>query len=316
MNKSFTLIEILIVIVVIGTLSAFVLVGMSSITTSANITKSKAFSDSLRNSLLINLVSEWKLDNSKTDGEVADTASIIDTFGNSNALNVNGTPIVRSGNNCISGNCLDIINSTDYVSLTNPASIYNQIINNSAYTIEGWGYFRNLTGVPAGGILKSYSSGDNAWFIFIYRNTGDTANLVRSWVAYTNISNVSGNLSVTTTIQTNKWYYFVTTASLVGTTGTNKLYVNSVGLNPVSNSSVSKLYSRDATTAVPLCFSGWAGVDFKIDEIRFYNRVIPTSRIRQNYYLGLNKLLKNQNITSEEFNERISELKFNLSNNE
>jgi prepilin-type N-terminal cleavage/methylation domain-containing protein len=43
MNKSFTLIEILVVIVVIGVLSAFILVGMSSITSSANIAKSQAF---------------------------------------------------------------------------------------------------------------------------------------------------------------------------------------------------------------------------------------------------------------------------------
>jgi len=316
MNKSFTLIEILIVIVVIGILSAFILVGISSITDSANIAKSKAFSDSLRSSLLINLVSEWKLDNSKTDGETADTSSILDTWGNSSALSINGAPIVRSGNNCISGNCLDFINATDYISLSNPSSIYNQIINNSAYTIEGWAYFRNLTtGVRAGPILKSYTSTDNSWFIFIYRNTDDGNNLIRSWVAYTNTSNVSGNLSVTTTIQTNKWYYFVTTVSLVGTTGTNKLYVNSVGLSPTSNSAVSKIYSRDAVE-IPLYLSQWSGVNFKIDEVRFYNKVMPTSQIRQNYYLGLNKLLKNQNITSEEFNERISELKFNLVDNE
>jgi len=62
MSNSFTLIEILVVIVIIGILSAFILVGMSSITNSANIAKGKAFADSTRNSLLGNLKAEIKLD--------------------------------------------------------------------------------------------------------------------------------------------------------------------------------------------------------------------------------------------------------------
>jgi len=52
MNKSFTLIEILVVIVVIGILSAFVLVGMSSITSSANIAKVQAFINSMDNAII------------------------------------------------------------------------------------------------------------------------------------------------------------------------------------------------------------------------------------------------------------------------
>jgi len=48
-EKSFTLIEILVVIVVTGILSSFVLVGMSSITNDARIAKVKAFANSVRN---------------------------------------------------------------------------------------------------------------------------------------------------------------------------------------------------------------------------------------------------------------------------
>ena len=61
MSKSFTLIEILVVIVIIGILSAFIIVSMVGVSDKARIAKSQAFANSLRNSLLINLVSEWKL---------------------------------------------------------------------------------------------------------------------------------------------------------------------------------------------------------------------------------------------------------------
>ncbi len=62
MSKSFTLIEILVVIVVIGVLSAFILVGMSSISSKANIAKSQVFINSIDNSLLTSRVAYWKLD--------------------------------------------------------------------------------------------------------------------------------------------------------------------------------------------------------------------------------------------------------------
>jgi prepilin-type N-terminal cleavage/methylation domain-containing protein len=95
-EKSFTLIEILVVIVVVGILSSFILVGMSSITSDANIAKGKAFANSLKNSLLMNLVSEWKLD--ETSGSTS-----YDSWSQNNGT-VTGATITTD---CVSGKCLE-----------------------------------------------------------------------------------------------------------------------------------------------------------------------------------------------------------------
>ncbi|MBP6914381.1 prepilin-type N-terminal cleavage/methylation domain-containing protein, partial [Candidatus Parcubacteria bacterium] len=115
MSKSFTLIEILIVIVVIGILSSFILVGMNSIASSANIAKSESFSSSLRNSLLISLVSEWKLDESSGQ-------SIYDSWSSNNGIlgstsGVDASDPIWITNGCAKGSCLSFDGTDDYVYL-------------------------------------------------------------------------------------------------------------------------------------------------------------------------------------------------------
>jgi len=61
-KRSFALIELLVVIATIGILSGLIVVSMSGVTNKATIAKGQIFSNSLRNSLMANLVSEWKFD--------------------------------------------------------------------------------------------------------------------------------------------------------------------------------------------------------------------------------------------------------------
>jgi hypothetical protein len=56
----------------------------------------------------------------------------------------------------------------------------------------------------------------------------------------------------------------------------------------------------------------WPG---QIDDVRVYNQAIPTSEIQQNYFVGINNLYKNNRITLDEFNQRLVNLKTNLSKN-
>jgi len=49
-----------------------------------------------------------------------------------------------------------------------------------------------------------------------------------------------------------------------------------------------------------------------IDDVRIYNQAISTSEIQNNYFIGINKLLKDQGITLNEFNQRLVELKNNI----
>ena len=62
LKYAFTLIELLVVIAIIGILSGLIITTMSGATESARIAKLKVYSNSVRDTLGANLVSEWKLD--------------------------------------------------------------------------------------------------------------------------------------------------------------------------------------------------------------------------------------------------------------
>jgi len=53
-----------------------------------------------------------------------------------------------------------------------------------------------------------------------------------------------------------------------------------------------------------------------LDDVKIYNEVIPAFQIQQNYFIGINKLLKNNGIVLGEYNKKLVELKNNLANNE
>ena len=122
MNKSFTLIEILVVIVVIGIISSFIIVGLSSVSDKANIAKGQAFSNSLRNSLLMNLVSEWKLDEGTGSTTLDSWGSNTGTLGTS-TIGDAAEPTWTT--DCVSGKCLSFDGTDDYVDCGNPDNLNN-----------------------------------------------------------------------------------------------------------------------------------------------------------------------------------------------
>ncbi|MFA5013512.1 MAG: prepilin-type N-terminal cleavage/methylation domain-containing protein [Candidatus Paceibacterota bacterium] len=146
--NAFTLIELLVVIAIIGILSALIVVGMSSATNSARIAKSQVFANSLKNSLMDSLISEWKFDGTAND-----------SWGSNNGLIVGAV----EGSDCISGKCLafDGNDSVDYTgTIANvqtisywikPNSINETVINlgNSAY-VDSNGYLSGT--VPSSAI--------------------------------------------------------------------------------------------------------------------------------------------------------------------
>ena len=71
-NKSFTLIELLVVIVIIGILAGVIMISTSSSIDKANMAKVMTFSESLNNSMLLNLISEWNFDEAPVGTAVKD----------------------------------------------------------------------------------------------------------------------------------------------------------------------------------------------------------------------------------------------------
>ena len=286
MNKSFTLIEILVVIVVIGILSALILVGTNSITSSASITKYKAFSESLRNSLLTNLVSEWKLDGSASD-----------SWGTNNGTlnNFSGSPYVSS---CPSGQCVQFDGVDDYISINDHDTL--DIVNE--ITIEAWVNLEEVTGGYAGRIIigkgGAYTDPYGVW----------TSQSAGSIMAMITIGGAASYGSSTNINLKNGWH-------LVG-----EIY-NGSKLYSIYDGRI--LYIKDLTGNIDINANNLTinstSVDRKvkgyIDMVRIYNKAQSSAQIKQKYYIGLSNLFKKDLISLGEFNQRISELKNNLTQN-
>ncbi len=282
MNKSFTLIEILVVIVVIGILSSFILVGMSSITDSANIAKGKSFANSLRNSLLMSLVSEWKFDNISgiIDSTLADGTLVPDSWG-ANSGTTNGLPTLKGETNCINGNCLSF-NGSNYIT---SSTFGLAAIVGEQLTVELWVKFNVVN-------INQYIITKNGPFMFLLASDSKFRNMIYTGTWTTNPGNSS--------ISANKWYYTVMVYD-----GSNiKSYLN--GLFDGSTAKTGSLtgdgclqigrYTTGGCTSSPSSY-----LNGYLDELRIYKAVLSQTQIKQNYIASTNSLLIRKLISSQEY---------------
>jgi prepilin-type N-terminal cleavage/methylation domain-containing protein len=100
LKQAFTLIELLVVIAIIGILSGLIVVSMSGVTQKATIAKAQVFSNSLRNSLMLNLISEWKLDGNANDSWSGGNNGT--WYGSEEGTNTSAN--YRPSDECVSGN--------------------------------------------------------------------------------------------------------------------------------------------------------------------------------------------------------------------
>ncbi|MFA5232557.1 MAG: LamG domain-containing protein [Candidatus Paceibacterota bacterium] len=288
MNKSFTLIEILVVIVVVGILSAFIIVSMAGVSSKANIAKSQAFANSLRNSLLLNLVSEWKLDGNGND-----------SWGSNNGT-VNGA---TSYSNCIQGTCYSFNGTSNFIEVP-----YNSNLKpTEKITFSVWASMTDWYSAADRRIISCTESG--GYNITLSGNSGT------AWVY---INGGYRTPAFYATAPSSGWHFFLATY-----TGRYfKTYFDGVYQNqfdagatyPIAYAhSNSFIIGGEAGTSTGCAGNYFAGI---IDTVNIYNEAMPSSGVGERYYSGLNKLFKNNEITLNEFNQKISELKLNLADNE
>ena len=295
MNKllktAFTLIELLVVIAIIGILSGLIVVSMGGIVTKANIAKSQVFSNSLRNALMLNLISEWKLN--ETSG-----ISAVDSWsgGNTGTLinfNFDTTDGWRSGSQCISGNCLYFDGSNDYVDM---GKIYG---GNGAGTVELWGKVNTITG-------------DQPRFITFGNTIGDYFGLyiASNLLSVKYYDGIHTYIPTTKTINLDTWYYIV--ACWIDNQYMD-VYVN--GIRVLNDATFGIGGTLGTPVAGPVRFgwpmNGTASYGYYngfIDNVLIFNAAMPVSQIKEQYYAGLNKLLVNGNIAQEEYQQRISSI--------
>ncbi len=283
---AFTLIELLVVIAIIGILSGLIVVAMGGITNSANIAKAQVFSNSLRNALMLNLVSEWKL-----DGNVNDTWS----GGNNGTWNgagggSNTSPNYRPASECISGQCLNFDGTDDYVDFGAVASLKNHV--GESMTISSW------IKTNANGII--YSPAD-----YQYYYVEDAAGSSYGKIRLRDSSSFSGYSSII--VNDNIWHSIV----LVLDRASAKCFIYIDGVQRLQdiygptdtfgNTAESVKIGKRAVTGY-LPFNGL------MDEFRIYNAAMPTSQIKEQYFSGLRSLLASGQVTPAEYTSRIDSL--------
>lgn len=290
MNKSFTLIEILVVIVVVGILSSFILVGMSSITNNANIAKGRAFSDSVRNSLLTTMVSEWKLDaiNSPGANQTPDAWGL--NTGTLTNFNYDTTDGQRTGTECISNNCILFDGSNDYISAG-----YSGLISSQG-TIEYWVKFVED---KAQGLFHFFESATpNGDYIRSYISPSKSIDLV---IEDGDVSRINVYYSFN---HNNEWNHIV----WLQDGSSIKLYINGQ-IRTLAGTNNGSWWSSHLVLDRALFGNAWGYLHGYMDEIRVYNQSLSASSIQENYYSGINKLFCNNAIDLREHSLRIVELR-------
>jgi len=294
-QKSFTLIELLVVIVIIGILAGVIMISTSSSIDKANIAKIKVFNDSFRNELLLNLVSEWKFDDANN--------VILDSWGGINATSNSTSFIGEESNQCISGGCISLNGSQDFKiaddqnfhldDLTMMFWYYKPSSNSDTYPT----FFQKNSQSSTIGYLWSWFSGNNK--ADIYWQYADGVNMVsRSWIDVLNFNDSWCHLV----------FLYNKSNQRLG------LYVNGEFKNWRTASNILKI---DNTSDLIFGSYGSSSNHFirgRFDDIRFFNNILSSSQIKQNYIAGLNSMLANGNISKEDYNERINNLAYNDNN--
>ena len=307
-NKSFTLIELLVVIVIIGILAGVIMISTSSSIDKANIAKLKVFDESIKNNLMVDLISEWKLDN-----------SIEDLWGNNNSSwggtgGPNTSITYKSDSECISGTCLDFDGYDDYLEIP-----YSSKLEPDELTISFW---IKLTSDPNTSADNNFRriykavSGSAPFYLYLEENRTINFSVIVSGIEYRYI----GSIFSLETLVVGEWTFLTYT---YGRDGYSRAYRNSElsrsgkmrtsagvecpGGALSKNSSSNWRFSWPAGTSVP---NGSGAIPGIMDEIKIYGAPLSQSEIKQNYIAGLNSMLSNGNISNKEYNERINELAY------
>ncbi|MDD2391903.1 MAG: prepilin-type N-terminal cleavage/methylation domain-containing protein [Bacilli bacterium] len=285
-NKSFTLIELLVVIVIIGILSSVIIISVSDAINKANFAKAQSFSSTVQTELLSDLVSEWTFDE-----DLGTTAK--DTWGNNDGTVSGATYVPKSDNECVYGSCYSFDGSNDYIDCGD----FTNYIGKNNLTFSVW--VKPLINGIDGSWPYSFSafmgkagSGSSGDIHVGYRSDNKVRVYFESLVGGTYFDSVNP-------IKINDWSFIVVSAN----SSRISLYVNGKLSNYkdfATNFVINNMHIGHTFYAT--YFNGL------IDDARIYDTPLSSAQIKQEYIAGLNSLLANNNISKEEYNERIEEM--------
>ena len=285
-QKPFTLIELLVVIVIIGILAGVIMISTSSSIDKANFAKAQAFSSTVQNELLSNLVSEWTFDEGDgIIGEIPISSDLLDRWGNW-AGNISGNVILKN-KECLAGKCLQFNGGAEYVVYqTNQSPKHPK----NSITISAWIKSNNISSeqtiISRNGPYIIRINGSKMRFC-LFTTDG--------W-----IFKQGQNL-----LKNNTWYHIVLTYDNFLLKG----YINGIlDINSPKSGNFGSYNNLYFGKPVPI------GEDFPfnglLDEVRIYDMALSSSQIKQNYIAGLDYLLSGGNISKSDYNERINMLAY------
>ena len=285
-KQAFTLIELLVVIAIIGILSGLIVISMGGVTQKATIAKAQVFSNSLRNSLMLNLISDWKFDENTG-------TTTADTWNNTNSGSIVGGPAWKTGSDCVAGSCIYFDGVVGKYIDTNlvfsaPSYITTEFwVNNSA--TADWQAFLSAGQTVLSGSYLLFRRSATDQLEYRYSN-GTTSNLAVVKATYFTGYDNKWTLVTIAADYVNNIVYFYRNGELL-----------SPGVSMTTPVKPTTTYTRiGAYTSTQYSVFGY------LDEIRIYDAVIPTSQIKEHYYIGLNSLLSNGNINKEEYKQMLT----------
>jgi hypothetical protein len=211
-------------------------------------------------------------------------------------------PSWRTSSECVLNGCLAFDGTDDAVVIANNS---NLIFGTGDFTVSVWIKFpisgsNNWSGIIAKGVTTGAPA--HTWGL-LRRNT-DT-----NRVAFLQSTDGGGTwgVDIESTTLSNGWHLIVVKRN----NQTAQIYVDGQYLTQDTSA------GDDLSTTDPLTI-GRSNVFTSglIDDIRIYDIAMPTSQIEGNYYIGINNLYKNNEISLDEFSQRLVELKSNIANNE
>lgn len=291
-SRAFTLIELLVVIAIIGILAGMAVVNMSGATDKARIAKGITFAASIQHSMGLNCVGNWGFDEGSG-------TSAIDLSGNNSTGTISGASYSTTtpyGNGIAGQYALSFDGIDDNINVSDGSNRFN--LNNNI-TVSAWVYPASAGSSSGLEILSKYASASSPYISYGLE-----------WYDTNKFSfSLGGTDNTFTTLYSaaqtvNNWYYV--TGTYDGSNAT--IYINGV----LSNSAPF-IKSLKYVSGQPLTIGTWYGGAtnyFKglIDEVRIYNAAMPASAIRENYLAGLDKLLANNQITDQDYRQRLADL--------
>jgi hypothetical protein len=264
---------------------------MNGITQKATIAKAQVFSNSLKNSLMMNLISEYRLDN-----------NVNDSWGNHNGAMI-GTVIPST--DCIYGSCF-YFNGSTYISIADDPDFnfgprmtamvwVKGAPQNTKTLISNW---ENIVANKGGWWMGSSENNPYDKLRVVITDDGSYNSTHDKRYYTTNAIAFDSN-----------WHY----VGFTWNSGTLKLYIDGVEAVATKgwDGEITSIYNNDVSINIGSYLSSGSPAGYLtgfMDDVYLYGAAIPTSQIKEQYYAGLNSLLSNGAMSLEEYSSRAEQL--------